>query len=490
MARLNTAISPSTRNSTPATRCNLAQSSTNVRTRSPSSSSDKENNPDPRSQPQTSKDKGKAPMGPPARPQHGTHSTHKRRRLGEHNLRQSQLLDLGEEEEEDDEDNSEPEKLKYYDPNQDAEYRRKLRQDLREQSRQLHDNKDALAQPDNDSLQAYINKSNRLMRKVRQTADAVIESRNLVDIGELALKRTTNMVLGSTGTGIDVDEFVSKCITFMRHGGPLNDDGDSDEEGDASTQNRQKRQARRCTVAEDELEDEGDAMNWEVLGELTCFPNNSRPPVPSFLFGPLSVQKRARALTQRRVRSQRDTQAKETRPENLRAEDLERNENSNLTKLCVGIRDRLTTVLHERTDALENSGIDDMSEEDAIALMKHQRITRKASDGSAALSLFDFAINPNSFGQTVENLFYISFLIKDGGVAVDEDEDGLPTLNPSQARSMEEQREKQISRHQAVFSLDWPTWRKLVQAYDIQEPMIPHRNDEQGTQVTARGWYA
>ena len=129
-----------------------------------------------------------------------------------------------------------------------------------------------------------------------------------------------------------------------------------------------------------------------------------------------------------------------------------------------------------------------------------------ASNGD--VSLFEFAINPDSFGQTVENLFYISFLIREGSLAVAKDDDGLPTLSrlfpllkfrsflkhansfsePSQSRSLSEQREQNVSKHQAVFSLDWATWQGLVEAFQIEDPLIPHRDDEHEA-VTARGWY-
>ena len=35
------------------------------------------------------------------------------------------------------------------------------------------------------------------------------------------------------------------------------------------------------------------------------------------------------------------------------------------------------------------------------------------------INLFRFIINPNDFGQSVENLFYLSFVIRDGRCAMD-----------------------------------------------------------------------
>jgi len=55
--------------------------------------------------------------------------------------------------------------------------------------------------------------------------------------------------------------------------------------------------------------------------------------------------------------------------------------------------------------------------------------------------------------------------------------------------SAEEQRASRARKHQAVFSLDYGTWQDLIKAFDITEPMIPHRQDEQPVQVGSRGWY-
>lgn len=63
------------------------------------------------------------------------------------------------------------------------------------------------------------------------------------------------------------------------------------------------------------------------------------------------------------------------------------------------------------------------------------------------------------------------------------------SLGPRAPRSLEEQRKNNASKHQAIFSLDYSTWQDLVKAYGDREPMIAHREQEQQTQMGARGWY-
>jgi hypothetical protein len=273
------------------------------------------------------------------------------------------------------------------------------------------DNQDRYLNNDSTELIALINRQTELMDKVKQTSDATIDARFLVNASDLALKKSTRLAFGdASAIGIDVDEFVAKCITFMKNGHPL---GDSQEE--------QNSEARRVAYV-DEENDDGDALPWHVLGERACFPSNRRPPVPSFLLGPLSVEKRIRA-TQRTGRQRREAVAAVTKPQAIEAEDLERNDTANLTNQCGKIRDQLDRIIKDGETRIDDEMTEDMEEDEAKALFKRNHLS-----ANYEVSLFDFTVNPRSFGQTVENLFYVSFLIKDGLVTLTMDEDGLPTL--------------------------------------------------------------
>lgn len=45
-------------------------------------------------------------------------------------------------------------------------------------------------------------------------------------------------------------------------------------------------------------------------------------------------------------------------------------------------------------------------------------------------------------------------------------------------------------RHQAIMSIDMPTWRNIIEAFDIKQPMIPNRQEETQQGPGARGWYS
>jgi hypothetical protein len=59
---------------------------------------------------------------------------------------------------------------------------------------------------------------------------------------------------------------------------------------------------------------------------------------------------------------------------------------------------------------------------------------------------------------------------------------------PATAHNISEQRENNVQKNQAVLSIDYPTWQMFIQAFDISEPLIPHRELD-GANAAPGGWY-
>ncbi|KAH0565540.1 hypothetical protein GP486_001073 [Trichoglossum hirsutum] len=361
----------------------------------------------------------------------------------------------------------------FYDPDQDVNERRAVRKGLRDLNRNLNDSRAEFLAPGSTGLVDTLQRANEYFSSVKQTSDATLDSRLLVTTADLSYKKTVQLTLGDAAQGVDVDEFVSKCITFMRRGNR-----------EAGTERRIRRRGDIDDPEDDGNDtDDGDALDWAHLGK-EAFKHNLRPSVPGFLLGPLSLQKRLRQSRPRQGRLQRQNRAEEVRPEELEAADLEKAENSNLTLLCTKIRDVLAKVTEEGQAAAEEEIGEDMDEKEQQRVMMKHNI---CDDGG--VNFYRFVINPQSFGQTVENMFYVSFLIRDGSAGIGEDSLGFPTLHTTQPRKISEMKEQGVQKHQAVFNISWPMWRDLVDAFQISEPMIPYRKSEQTATMGRRGWY-
>lgn len=302
-----------------------------------------------------------------------------------------------------------------YDPYQPIEERRRVQRGFRDLLRGVTEHSEDYLQTGSRGLTETILKATELSKQFRQTTEATIDSRLLVSTTDLSYKKALRLAQGSLSQGVDVDEFVSKCATYMRQGPPI--------QGSRNNNTVINSESNQLTLDDDEeaIGDDGDMMDWPHLGARACLPSVRRPALAGFLIGPLSLERRLRKVSKRSAPF-RPNNLIETRPEVLNIEDLAKREND-LTAICRKILAQLVTKQIDIQESVAEAITADMGDDEKRDMM-HAHGLRS----TGGIDLMRFVVNPKSFGQTIENLFYISFLIRDGRVEVDFDEHDLPAI--------------------------------------------------------------
>jgi hypothetical protein len=111
-------------------------------------------------------------------------------------------------------------------------------------------------------------------------------------------------------------------------------------------------------------------------------------------------------------------------------------------------------------------------------ILKILRLAYKSNKRSP-ICYFEFVTNPRSFSQTIENVFYTSFLIRDGYARIFLDDDGLPVIEPVEGvtglgDNLNGAMESGES-HQMVMPWTVKDWKEVVESFDITRPLIPTR---------------
>ncbi|CAG5037126.1 unnamed protein product [Parnassius apollo] len=117
----------------------------------------------------------------------------------------------------------------------------------------------------------------------------------------------------------------------------------------------------------------------------------------------------------------------------------------------------------------------EQTEEGSEMVSRVYRFISKACR-NGPLSYFRLVLDPDSFARTVENIYYVSFLVRDGMVAIDVDEErGLPFIKPVPSSQREER--NAAGENQFIVSIDMARWKELVTAFKIHSPMMVLKRD-------------
>ncbi|CAR25753.1 ZYRO0A07304p [Zygosaccharomyces rouxii] len=215
---------------------------------------------------------------------------------------------------------------------------------------------------------------------------------------------------------------------------------DNDDEEEEQSDNIRQTEMRKCHLKQYSGYEDFYQLNWFKLGGL--FNNLSRKvSTVDHLLGPFSMQRKTRAPV---VRKEQDTVGALTTAEKV-------------TQSSLNSTQQITTPEQ----------------------VKRMFKILERKNGKRQINLFKFVINPQSFSKSVENLFYVSFLIKEGRVVLEEDQDGFPSIRirggpptDPKAREIEIRKRREASENHIIFQMDMPTWKKLIEKFDIRSAFV------------------
>ncbi|WVQ75235.1 hypothetical protein IAR50_004847 [Cryptococcus sp. DSM 104548] len=321
----------------------------------------------------------------------------------------------------------------------DQEEQLRLGREYRNLQTQADEMKANLANATARDLAHALAKQSQLFANVRDTGIGTLDANLIRTNAENAMGLAKRFKID--GVTFDIDEFLIKIKgqLGLDRAEMMDQDPESDEDEDAPTPGRRAPQGRV-----------GSLGDWEKLGWMAARYGRRMPGV-EFMYGPLQVEFKPRATnTQRKQRHlAEETQA--------------------------------TTV--QNNEEAQKKTTDDFTNN----IKTVYKVLRKHAPNGEGMNFFRLVVNPTSFGQTAENCFFLSFLIKEGKAGVYVEKDGEVKVALGEEHNPEVDGEPVMN--QAVMEMDKETWSLAIDTFDIKDSAIPTR-DYSVIKIQSDAWYS
>ncbi|KAJ9183094.1 hypothetical protein P3X46_007003 [Hevea brasiliensis] len=144
------------------------------------------------------------------------------------------------------------------------------------------------------------------------------------------------------------------------------------------------------------------------------------------------------------------------------------------------LKQRKTTVRGDRkrarpTEKSQPEEVDDTGAEEKTDTDNNMSIMFEILRRNKWVRLENLILNRRSFAQTVENLFVLSFLVKDGRVQITVDESGSHLVSPRNAPAANSVMSGEATYRHFVFRIDFKDWQLMMDVVSDGDELMPDR---------------
>ncbi|XP_022730707.1 non-structural maintenance of chromosomes element 4 homolog A-like [Durio zibethinus] len=129
------------------------------------------------------------------------------------------------------------------------------------------------------------------------------------------------------------------------------------------------------------------------------------------------------------------------------------------------------------TDTARPEEVDDTDADEKTDTDKNMATMFEILKRKRKVKLESLILNRTSFAQTVENLFVLSFLVKDGRAEIVVNESGSHIVSPTNAPDAQSVTKGEVAYSHFVFRFDFKDWKVMMNMMPIGEELMPHRED-------------
>ncbi|KAF2071615.1 hypothetical protein CYY_007063 [Polysphondylium violaceum] len=114
------------------------------------------------------------------------------------------------------------------------------------------------------------------------------------------------------------------------------------------------------------------------------------------------------------------------------------------------------------------------------------QVMRSYINKKKKVDFLDTVVDKNSYAHTIENVFYLSFLLKDGHVALEPDENGTLTVPASRPPEEKDFADGRANIHHSVIKLDYNMWKQLSENIDQEFNMESEMDEMRKTRAASQ----